>query len=115
MALRNKDSAMNKMSRCGTKNLAPVHSRRGRECDCEFRANRTLMRSWAEFCNLPIRRDEGRVVNTPWWLKGCFLRRRKKKRGERRKREKKKKSRERERSRPWMEKRAKSEIGVERR
>ncbi|GFT38340.1 hypothetical protein TNCV_1653571 [Trichonephila clavipes] len=44
MALRNKESAMNKMSRCRTRNLAPVHSRRGRECDCEFRANRTLMR-----------------------------------------------------------------------
>ncbi|GFU00762.1 uncharacterized protein TNCV_4819161 [Trichonephila clavipes] len=44
MALRNKKSAMNKMSRCRTRNLAPVHSRRGRECDCEFRANRTLMR-----------------------------------------------------------------------
>ncbi|GFW57357.1 hypothetical protein TNCV_542711 [Trichonephila clavipes] len=44
MALRNKDSAMNKMSRCRTRNLAPVHSRRGRECDCEFRTNRTLMR-----------------------------------------------------------------------
>ncbi|GFX06297.1 hypothetical protein TNCV_505171 [Trichonephila clavipes] len=65
MALRNKDSAMNKMSRCRTRNMAPVHSRRGRECDCEFRTNRTLMRSWAEFCDLPIRRDEGRVVNTP--------------------------------------------------
>ncbi|GFV51593.1 hypothetical protein TNCV_5136811 [Trichonephila clavipes] len=35
MALRNKESAMNKMSRCRTRNLAPVHSRRGRECDRE--------------------------------------------------------------------------------
>ncbi|GFS73734.1 hypothetical protein TNCV_1457861 [Trichonephila clavipes] len=35
MALRNKDSAMNKMSRCRTRNLAPVHSRRGRERERE--------------------------------------------------------------------------------
>ncbi|GFU18810.1 hypothetical protein TNCV_1085541 [Trichonephila clavipes] len=65
MALRNKDSAMNKMSRCRTRNLAPVHSRRGRECDCEFRANRTLKWSWAEFCGLPMISDEGHVVDPP--------------------------------------------------
>ncbi|GFT62206.1 hypothetical protein TNCV_639671 [Trichonephila clavipes] len=65
MALRNKESAMNKMYRCRTRNLAPVHSRRGRECDCEFRANRTLMRSWAESCGLPIISDERHVVDPP--------------------------------------------------
>ncbi|GFY19561.1 putative DD41D transposase [Trichonephila clavipes] len=65
MALRNKDNAMNKMSRCRTRNLAPVYSRRGRECDCEFRTRIGLMSPWAEFCGLPIISDEGRVVNTP--------------------------------------------------
>ncbi|GFT37674.1 hypothetical protein TNCV_3651331 [Trichonephila clavipes] len=64
MALRNKDSAMNKMSKCRTRNLAPVHSRRGRECDCEFRTNRTLMRPWAEFCGLPMIRDERKKKGT---------------------------------------------------
>ncbi|GFW61319.1 hypothetical protein TNCV_4136371 [Trichonephila clavipes] len=87
MALRNKDSAMSKMSRCRTRNLAPVHSRRGRECDCEFRANRTLMRSWAEFCGLPIRRDEGRVVNTPLMFKRVLFEK-SRERERRRKREK---------------------------
>ncbi|GFX44688.1 hypothetical protein TNCV_2427721 [Trichonephila clavipes] len=59
MALRNKDRAMNKMSRCRTRNLAPVHSRRVREGDCEFCTNRTLMRPWEEFCGLPMISDEG--------------------------------------------------------
>ncbi|GFV47085.1 hypothetical protein TNCV_197801 [Trichonephila clavipes] len=63
---------MNKMSRCRTRNLAPVHSRRGRECDCEFRANRTLMRSWAEFCGLPMISDEGHVVDPPLLFKRVF-------------------------------------------
>ncbi|GFW60170.1 hypothetical protein TNCV_1842531 [Trichonephila clavipes] len=93
MALRNKESAMNKMSRCRTRNLAPVHSRRGRECDCEFREG-----------------EDGRERGE----------REEEKRTERETEEKKEgdgrgKSRERERSRPWMEKRAESEIGVERR
>ncbi|GFX69732.1 hypothetical protein TNCV_1771001 [Trichonephila clavipes] len=73
MALRNKDSAMNKMSRCRTRNLAPVHFRRGRECDCEFRTNRTLMRPWAEFCGLSMISDEGMLWIHPWCLKGSFL------------------------------------------
>ncbi|GFV92307.1 hypothetical protein TNCV_3949171 [Trichonephila clavipes] len=73
MALRNKDSAMNKMSRCRTRNLAPVHSRRGRECDCEFRTNRTLMRPWAEFCGLPMISDEGHVVDPPLLFKRVFF------------------------------------------
>ncbi|GFU68229.1 hypothetical protein TNCV_39391 [Trichonephila clavipes] len=80
MALRNKESAMNKMSRCRTRNLAPVHSRRGRECDCESREKslenrgRRLGRP-RDFCDLPIRRDEGRVVNTPLGFKRGFFRR----------------------------------------
>ncbi|GFT43271.1 hypothetical protein TNCV_2521171 [Trichonephila clavipes] len=96
MALRNKDSAMNKMSRCRTRNLAPVHSRRGREGDCAFRANRTLMRSWAEFCGLPIRRDEGRVVNTPLVFKRVLFE-------ETEKEKKKSREREREREEPALE------------
>ncbi|GFT37305.1 hypothetical protein TNCV_1127301 [Trichonephila clavipes] len=34
MALGNKDGAMHKMSRCWTRNLALLHSRRAREGDC---------------------------------------------------------------------------------
>ncbi|GFX28070.1 hypothetical protein TNCV_2928441 [Trichonephila clavipes] len=79
MALRNKDSAMNKMSRCRTEKLAPVHSRRGKRGDCEFRANRTLMRRWAEFCGLSMIKGRGRVARThPWCLKGFFLEKREK-------------------------------------
>ncbi|GFT45107.1 hypothetical protein TNCV_3402071 [Trichonephila clavipes] len=73
MALRNKDSAMNKMSRCRTRNPAPVHSRQGREGDCEFRMNRTLMRPWAEFCGLPMISDEGHVVDPPLVFKRVFF------------------------------------------
>ncbi|GFX80722.1 hypothetical protein TNCV_758291 [Trichonephila clavipes] len=83
MALRNKESAMNKMSRCRTRNLAPVHSRRGRECDCEFRANRTLMRLWENFGDLPIRGTRGVLWTHPWCLKGVLFKE-KKKTGERR-------------------------------
>ncbi|GFV78098.1 hypothetical protein TNCV_3044781 [Trichonephila clavipes] len=83
MALRNKDSAMNKMSRCRTRNLAPVHSRRGRECDCEFRTNRTLMRPWAEFCGLPMISDEGHVVDPPLVFKRVFFSREETRRAER--------------------------------
>ncbi|GFS52098.1 hypothetical protein TNCV_1105091 [Trichonephila clavipes] len=98
MALRNKDSAMNKMSRCRTRNLAPVHSRRGRECDCELRKNMILMRPWAEFCDLPIEGTRGVLRIHPWCLKGFFLGERKEEREER----------ERERGAwPWMEKREK--------
>ncbi|GFW80429.1 hypothetical protein TNCV_2945611 [Trichonephila clavipes] len=137
MALRNKESALNKMSRCRTRNLAPVHSRRGRECDCEFRANRTLMRREElrgrgrprDFCDLRMRRDEGRVVNTPLVFKRVLFqeredgRRRKRRereggdgKGERERRRRKRgrerggdgKREERERSPPCMEKRAES-------
>ncbi|GFV77121.1 hypothetical protein TNCV_1771331 [Trichonephila clavipes] len=99
MALRNKDSPMNKMTRCRTRNLAPVHSRRGRECDCEFRANRTLMKSWAEFCGLPMISDERHVVDPPLVFKRVFLaeKRPEELREQREEREKKKKKkRERE-------------------
>ncbi|GFW96673.1 hypothetical protein TNCV_2847301 [Trichonephila clavipes] len=54
-----------------------------------------------DFCDLPIRRDEGRVVNTPLVFKRVLFQ---EKREETEK--EKKKSRERERSQPWMEKRA---------
>ncbi|GFT71022.1 hypothetical protein TNCV_204171 [Trichonephila clavipes] len=36
-----------------------------------------------DFGDLPIRRNEGRVVNTPWCLKGFFFEETKKKRDER--------------------------------
>ncbi|GFX78703.1 hypothetical protein TNCV_31431 [Trichonephila clavipes] len=58
MALKNKDSAMNKMSRCLTRDLAPVHSRRGREWDCEFRTRIGLMRLWADLVACEWRKGE---------------------------------------------------------
>ncbi|GFX12291.1 hypothetical protein TNCV_63371 [Trichonephila clavipes] len=61
------------MSRCRTRNLAPVHSRRGRECDCEFRTRIGLMRPWAEFCGLRMISDEGHVVDPPLLFKRVFL------------------------------------------
>ncbi|GFU01131.1 hypothetical protein TNCV_2834981 [Trichonephila clavipes] len=67
------------------------------------------MRSWAEFCGLPVISDEGHVVNTPLMFKrvrfGGEEGRRTRKKEEETEKEKKK-SRERERSRPWIEKRA---------
>ncbi|GFU32333.1 hypothetical protein TNCV_4699131 [Trichonephila clavipes] len=84
-------------------------------CDAQIRRGRPR-----DFCDLPIRRDEGRVVNTPLVFKmGLFRkrrreRRRKKKRKETEKRKKKSRG-ERGRSPPCMEKRAESEIGVGRR
>ncbi|GFX09444.1 uncharacterized protein TNCV_4698301 [Trichonephila clavipes] len=53
-----------------------------------------------EFCDLPIRRNEERVVNTPLVFKRVLFREKRKDMEK-----EKKKSRERERSRPWMEKR----------
>ncbi|GFT59490.1 hypothetical protein TNCV_3406041 [Trichonephila clavipes] len=89
---------MNKMSRCRTRNLAPVHSRRGRECDCEFRTNRTLMRLWAEFCGLPMISDEGHVVDSPLVFNRVFLA---EKRPEETEKKEGKETRERERSPAW--------------
>ncbi|GFV84004.1 hypothetical protein TNCV_1480061 [Trichonephila clavipes] len=60
MALRNKDSAMNKMSRCRTRNLVP--QRRDQK---SLENRRRRLGRPRDFCDLPIRRDEGRVVNTP--------------------------------------------------
>ncbi|GFT57334.1 hypothetical protein TNCV_3969591 [Trichonephila clavipes] len=100
---------------------------------CVLRANRTREVK-RDFCDLPIRRNEGRVVNTPLVFKRVLIHEERGKTGEREEREKKKESRkeetekeregdgkreeesgrERERSPPCMEKRAESEIGVER-
>ncbi|GFY31352.1 hypothetical protein TNCV_753101 [Trichonephila clavipes] len=41
MDLRTKGGGMKKRSRCRSRNLAPEHSRRSRECICVFRTNRT--------------------------------------------------------------------------
>ncbi|GFW83305.1 hypothetical protein TNCV_2509451 [Trichonephila clavipes] len=46
-----------------------------RVCIGVFRTNRTRDAE-RDFCGLPIRRDEGRVVAHPWCLKGFFFRRR---------------------------------------
>ncbi|GFU08990.1 hypothetical protein TNCV_1318621 [Trichonephila clavipes] len=92
MALRNKDSAMNKMSRCRTRNLAP---QRRDQKSLENRGRR-LGRP-RDFCDLPIRRDEGRVVNTPLVFKRVLFEKREKKEEKRRERG----------ARPWMEKREK--------
>ncbi|GFX35155.1 hypothetical protein TNCV_2330951 [Trichonephila clavipes] len=55
-----------------------------------------------DFCDLPIRRDEGRVVNTPLVFKRVLFQEK------REETEKEKKRGERERgARPWMEKREK--------
>ncbi|GFV41732.1 hypothetical protein TNCV_3628831 [Trichonephila clavipes] len=50
-----------------------------------------------DFCDLPIRRNEGRVVNTPLVFKRVLFQQKKKE-------ERDERERERERSRPWMEK-----------
>ncbi|GFT37767.1 hypothetical protein TNCV_4128471 [Trichonephila clavipes] len=80
----------------GQGTMAPWARRPGCVLACYAQIGRGRPR---DFCDLPIRRDEGRVVNTPLVLKGFFFRRRgRKKRDER----------ERERgARPWMEKREK--------
>ncbi|GFX07899.1 hypothetical protein TNCV_4161681 [Trichonephila clavipes] len=107
MALRNKDSAMNKMSRCRTRNLAQVHSRRDRECDCEFRQKslenrgRRLGRP-RDFCDLPIRRDEGRVVNTPLVFKRVLFQE-KRGRRKRRRKEKREEKESKEREEPALD------------
>ncbi|GFU62654.1 hypothetical protein TNCV_427851 [Trichonephila clavipes] len=81
----------------GQGTMAPWARRPGCILACDAQIGRGRPR---DFCDLPIRRDEGRVVNTPLVFKRVLF---EKKRDER---EKKKESRERERSRPWMEKRA---------
>ncbi|GFS68411.1 hypothetical protein TNCV_3000861 [Trichonephila clavipes] len=89
MALRNTDSAMNKMSRCRTRNLAP---QRRDQKSLENRG-RKLGRP-RDFCDLPIRRDEGRVVNTPLVFKRVLF--------EKGKREEEKKKETREREEPGL-------------
>ncbi|GFU85809.1 hypothetical protein TNCV_2036401 [Trichonephila clavipes] len=64
---------MNKVYRCRTRNLAPVHSRRARECYCEFHTNGTLRGLWADFCGLPIISDKARVVDPPLEFKRAFF------------------------------------------
>ncbi|GFW65692.1 hypothetical protein TNCV_891821 [Trichonephila clavipes] len=110
----------------GQGTMAPWNRRPGCVLACDAQIGRGRSRV---FCDLPIRRDEGRVVNTPLVFKRVLFQERRKRRekgerrengGERREREEtekdKKKSRgERERSPPCMEKRAESEMGVERR
>ncbi|GFV84937.1 hypothetical protein TNCV_3892751 [Trichonephila clavipes] len=81
----------------GQGTMAPWARRPGCILACDAQIGRGRPR---DFCDLPIRRDEGRVVNTPLVFKRVLF---EKKRDER---EKKKESREKERSRPWMEKRA---------
>ncbi|GFU83319.1 hypothetical protein TNCV_3739301 [Trichonephila clavipes] len=43
-----------------------------RKCICVLRTNRTK-EAVGDFCGLPMRRDEGRVVDPPCCLKGGFL------------------------------------------
>ncbi|GFY08571.1 hypothetical protein TNCV_810041 [Trichonephila clavipes] len=91
----------------GQGSMAPWARRPGCVLACDAQIGRGRPR---DFCDLPIRRDEGRVVDTPLVFKRVLFQ---EKREETEK--EKKKSRERERSQPWREKRAESEIGVERR
>ncbi|GFV52530.1 hypothetical protein TNCV_1564391 [Trichonephila clavipes] len=78
--------------------MTPWARRPGCVLACDAQIGRGRPR---DFCDLPIRRDEGRVVNTPLVFKRVLFQ---EKREETEK--EKKKSRERERRRPWMEKRA---------
>ncbi|GFW02008.1 hypothetical protein TNCV_1148881 [Trichonephila clavipes] len=82
----------------GQGTMAPWAIRPGCVLACDAQIGRGRLR---DFCDLPIRRDEGCVVNTPLVFKRVLFQ---EKREETEK--EKKKSRKRERSRPWMEKRA---------
>ncbi|GFU25273.1 hypothetical protein TNCV_1739231 [Trichonephila clavipes] len=73
-------------------------------CDAQIGRGRPRV-----FCDLPIRRDERRVVKTPLVFKRVLFQERREKTGGDGKGE-----RERERSPPCIEKRLSSEIGVER-
>ncbi|GFU72018.1 hypothetical protein TNCV_2261891 [Trichonephila clavipes] len=81
----------------GQGTMAPWARRPGCVLACDAQIGRGRPR---DFCDLPIRRDQGRVVNTPLVFKTVLFQEKRKET------EKEKKSRERERSRPWMEKRA---------
>ncbi|GFY01925.1 hypothetical protein TNCV_4796471 [Trichonephila clavipes] len=114
----------------GQGTMAPWARRPGCVLACDAQIGRGRPR---DFCDLPIRRDEGRVVNTPLVFKRVLFQEKRKrkggKKGGRKRRERggdgkrkegdgereEKESGESERSPPWMEKRAESEIGVERR
>ncbi|GFV43825.1 hypothetical protein TNCV_1658701 [Trichonephila clavipes] len=110
--------------------MAPWARRLGCVLACYAQIGRGRSR---DCCDLPIRRNEGRVVNTPLVFKMVLFQERKKKkkvgrertegegrgdgrRRERRRQRRRKESREEtERSPPCMEKRAESGIRVERR
>ncbi|GFV64062.1 hypothetical protein TNCV_2313551 [Trichonephila clavipes] len=90
---------MDKCPDVGQGTMAPRARRPGCVLACDAQIGRGRPR---DFCDLPIRRDEGRVVNTPLVFKRVLFQ----ERGGKETEKEKKKSRERERSRPWMEKRA---------
>ncbi|GFT93715.1 hypothetical protein TNCV_1804041 [Trichonephila clavipes] len=75
----------------GQGTMAPWARRPGCVLACYAQIGRGRPR---DFCDLPIRRDEGRVVNTPLVLKGFFFRRRGRKKETR--------EREREREEPGL-------------
>ncbi|GFX64032.1 uncharacterized protein TNCV_1791531 [Trichonephila clavipes] len=89
----------------GQGTMAPWARRPGCVLACYAQIRRGGPRN---FCDLPIRRDEGRVVNTPLVFKMVlFQERRGRRDGEEKRKEtekEKKESRETERSRHWMEK-----------
>ncbi|GFV69080.1 hypothetical protein TNCV_2929091 [Trichonephila clavipes] len=74
---RNQRRCDGQLTRCWTRNLTPLHSRRSRMWDCAFPTNRTLMRPramgrlWGPANDKG--RGEGRVVDPPLVFKRVFL------------------------------------------
>ncbi|GFU93792.1 hypothetical protein TNCV_1660161 [Trichonephila clavipes] len=98
----------------GQGTMAPWARRPGCVLECDAQIGRGRPRV---FCDLPIRRDEGRVVNTPLVFKRVLFQERRERtkrkdgKGERESRRRKKRRKgvgERERSPPCMQKRVES-------
>ncbi|GFW14428.1 hypothetical protein TNCV_298481 [Trichonephila clavipes] len=85
--------------------MAPWARRPGCVLECYAQIGRGRPR---HFCNLPIRRDEGRVVNTPLVFKRVLFEETREKEERRRKKEKRRKrgalDGEKGKALPWMEK-----------
>ncbi|GFW60478.1 hypothetical protein TNCV_943451 [Trichonephila clavipes] len=71
------------MTRCGTRNYAAL-GQTARVCFGVLCANRTREVK-RDFCDLPIRRNEGRVVNTPLGFKRVLFEERRRRPGRTRK------------------------------
>ncbi|GFV77113.1 hypothetical protein TNCV_1771251 [Trichonephila clavipes] len=73
MALRNKDIPMNKMSRDVEREIWRQYIPDGGESVIVSSVRIGLMKSWAEFCGLPMISDERHVVDPPLVFKRVFL------------------------------------------